>query len=231
MPCCIVALAMPPSPRLICGETLRANKHACGPEKAISWARAPHLSGDGDGGIDGVGDDKQHGLGARLGARCHEVANLDKMSEPSNQRCARAMAAAHGHRAWSSLRWHARQLVLTMDPLVLKRSSRVMPGLRGTPAGMTTTCIESAQHTHTHVRLVISRVMKKSFGREGQGQGRSIRRDGPTRLRHKCSARETKSDARRHERFRWTCDWPSGKVWWHASLRTGHLRGSPSRPS
>jgi hypothetical protein len=37
-----------------------------------------------------------------------------------------------------------------MDPLVLKRSSRVMPGLRGTPAGMTTTCIESAQHTHTH---------------------------------------------------------------------------------
>ena len=86
---------------------------------------------------------------------------------------------------------------------------------------MTTTCIESAQHTHTHVRLVISRVMKKSFCREGQGQGRSIRRDGPTRLRHKCSARETKSDARRHERFRWTCDWPSGKVWWHASLRTG----------
>ena len=96
--------AVPPSPRLICGETLRAHKHACGPEEAISWARAPHLSGDGDGGIDGVGDDKQHGLGARLGARCHEVANLDKMSEPSNQRCARAMAAAHGHRAWSSLR-------------------------------------------------------------------------------------------------------------------------------
>lgn len=27
----------------------------------------------------------------------------------------------------------------TMEALVLKRSSRVMPGLRGTPAGMTTT--------------------------------------------------------------------------------------------
>ena len=151
-PAASFALAMPPSPRLICGENLRAHTHACGTEVAITWTRARHLSGDGDGGIDGVGDDKQHGLGARLGARCHEVANLDKMSEPSNQRCARAMAAAHGHRAWSSLRWHARQLVLTMDPLVLKRSSRVMPGLRGTPAGMTTTCIESTQHTHTHTR-------------------------------------------------------------------------------
>ena len=27
----------------------------------------------------------------------------------------------------------------TMEPLVLNKSSRVMPGLRGTPAGMTTT--------------------------------------------------------------------------------------------
>lgn len=34
---------------------------------------------------------------------------------------------------------HPSTRVCTMEALVLKRSSRVMPGLRGTPAGMTTT--------------------------------------------------------------------------------------------
>ena len=84
-PAASFALAMPPSPRLICGENLRAHTHACGTEVAITWTRARHLSGDGDGGIDGVGDDKQHGLGARLGARCHEVPNLDHISQVLDQ--------------------------------------------------------------------------------------------------------------------------------------------------
>jgi hypothetical protein len=42
----------------------------------------------------------------------------------------------------------------TMEPLVLKRSSRVMPGLRGTPAGITTTCKQHrTPHTTHHTRV------------------------------------------------------------------------------
>ena len=40
---------------------------------------------------------------------------------------------------------HAATRLRTIEPLVLKRSSRVMPGLRGTPAGITTTCFPQIQ--------------------------------------------------------------------------------------
>ena len=37
--------------------------------------KGAYLGGDGDGRVDGVGDDAEHGLGARLGARSDEVAH------------------------------------------------------------------------------------------------------------------------------------------------------------
>lgn len=43
---------------------------------------------------------------------------------------------------------HPSTRVLTMDALVLNKSSRVIPGLRGTPAGMTTTLHGSALWRH-----------------------------------------------------------------------------------
>jgi len=42
--------------------------------------------------------------------------------------------------SWQTLA-QASMRVATMPALVLKRSSRVMPGLRGTPAGITTTLL------------------------------------------------------------------------------------------
>jgi hypothetical protein len=78
------------------------------------------LGDDGDGRVDGVGNDTDASLGGRLGGSGSEITD-DRgvgLRKEKGQRC----------RASSSRR----------TALTLKRSSRVIPGLRGTPAGMMT---------------------------------------------------------------------------------------------
>lgn len=72
------------------------------------------FSNDGDSGINGVGDDKEVSLGA--------VSWKINMMPMADAYLAQAAARSR-----------------TMEALMLKRSSRVMPGFLGTPAGMTTT--------------------------------------------------------------------------------------------
>jgi hypothetical protein len=74
------------------------------------------LGDDGDGRVDGVGDDEHVRLGRRLGRRLREVADdggIGLVEVSAQPRTAQTRERT------------------------LKRSSRVMPGLRGTPAGTT----------------------------------------------------------------------------------------------
>jgi hypothetical protein len=75
------------------------------------------LGGDGDGGVDGVGDDQDVGLGGVLSGGLGQVA--DDGGVGVEQVCATISC-------------------VTTIVLLLCVPSRVMPGLRGTPAGMTT---------------------------------------------------------------------------------------------
>lgn len=88
-------------------------------EEALGVVDTPgleDLGGDGDGGVDLA---SQY---ARLALRAAVRTGLEMMRMLASGACSAAALARSR----------------TMEALVLKRSSRVMPGLRGTPAGMTT---------------------------------------------------------------------------------------------
>lgn len=107
---------------------LRGTRASNSPARVVGASSLEGLGDDGHRGVDGVGDDAQ----VRVG---RGPAQPRKRVGVSNGRNAIAATARKPHACTHSAAAFAKPW--TIDALVPNRSSRVMPGLRGTPAGMT----------------------------------------------------------------------------------------------
>lgn len=102
-----------------------ASERGNSPLGVVDTGLLEDLGDDGDGRVDGVGNDTNASLGGGLGGSGGEVADDRGVG----------LRTENGQRIRTS---SSRRAVLT-----LKRSSRVIPGLRGIPAGMITTSAPS----------------------------------------------------------------------------------------